>query len=119
MRETALSEHLRLVLLDTTSDWDALLNEYAKSPKSERQILANIFATVQTRGCNAVACEEQYVDRDYRAEFASIYSRVHQAPGRYTTRLTFFVIDPEDHKVGRLSEQDCGIGLEGHRGGAW
>lgn len=112
MRQTALSGRVRLVLLDTTSDWDSLLDEYANGPKSERDILANIFATIRTRECNAVACEEQYVDRDYRAEFASIYSRVHQAPGRNTTRLTFFVIDPEHHKVGRLPEQDCGSGSE-------
>jgi hypothetical protein len=102
VRRTDLSPRMRLLLLGTESDWDEVSKQYAKGPKNEREILQALFAVVRTRQCNAVVVEDLYVDRDYRAEFASIYSRVHRAPDRSTTRLVFFALTSADHRSARL-----------------
>src|ERR1043166_2052109 len=106
MRQASLSQRVQLLLIESEADWDAFLGQHGEGLPSERAILQQLISVARTHGCNAVAVEEQYTDRDYRAEFATVSAGVHRAPSRTTTRVVFFQLTPTEHADGRLPDEE-------------
>jgi len=106
VREIPQPQGTRLLLPKSSADWDEIITQFATGPTEERRIFAAVLEVVKTHRCDGILVEEQYVDRDYRAEFASIYSRIHRSPSRETTRLIFF-------RRGKKDKHTNGVGEDG------
>ena len=97
-------------LVDVSPDpdderWSVLRSEIARGVIPETLApLERTFDCVRSRGCRTVLIERRYTDLDFRSEYSSYWSRLHQERRQFTRRLHFFASDVAAEDVADLSD---------------
>lgn len=80
------------------TDWEALVNAYARRDTPFAQVLA----VVRESGCQTIVVEHRYIDLDFRSEHSAFWSMRFEVPAPFTRRLHFFksvVLDTDLHAL--------------------
>jgi hypothetical protein len=93
-----------LLILASDSDWNLILDRY---PCVNDRPLRRCLEVARLGGASTVAIETRYIDRDYRSEFTSFYSKTFGPVPDSAHRLHFFRSLLAEHQLWDLP-QDAG-----------
>lgn len=97
----------RLIPVESKTSFLKLINTFGSDPPLKR-----IFQIVLTQDCKRILVEENYENKEYRAEYESFYKHIFKPPPDKTKRLHFFSCDLKEEDLPKLSEfQDDYLGF--------
>jgi len=85
-----------LLVLGSDADWRSLLDRY---PCVNSLPLERCLEVARLGGASTVAIETRYIDRDYRSEFSTFYSRAFGPVPNSAHRLHFFRSPLAQHQI--------------------